>query len=907
MRKQLNQITKVGDKINESGVVDHKTVNYISSFLEQGLELHRAGQLQQAKVIYEEILKINNKNFDALQLLGVLAIQENQLETALRLINNALKISTTNAVVYNNRGIVLKGLKRWEEAIFSFDLAIEKKPDYVDAYINRGNVLQELNRHLEALISYERASNIKPDYAQIYFNKGSALQDLKRREEALASYNKAIDLNPNYAQAYSNRGLVLLELNLLEQALASYSCAIEIMPNFAEAHYNRANALQELNRIEEALAGYNKAIAISLDFAEAYSNRGLALQKLKFYEEAIVSYEFAINIKPNYAEAYSNRGNALQELKRYGEALVSYGCAIEIKPDYAEAYSNQGIALQELKRYEEALVSYGRAIELEPYNAQACYNRGNLLQELKRRQNALANYDRAIEIKPNYTDAYYNRGIVLKELMQLSEAKDSFLKVLQLSPNHIEARWALVFVSIPSIFIEDRIKNLEFCREVFSTELQKLNGWLSDVNIKDAYKGVGSSQPFYLAYQELDNIEIYSQYGKICAELMFNWQNSNTNKNLLKPTKSSVLGPIKVGLVGEQFRDHSVWNAITKGIVLNLDKSNFEIHIFHLENINDNETRIAEKNSASYTKNKYTLLDWFLAIKEKELDVLIFPEVGMHSLTFKLAGLRLAPIQIASWGHPETTGLPTIDFYMSADLFETDTSQNVYTEKLVNLPNLGCFYSKPQIEVGDKNIEKKLNFKDDVPILLCPGAPFKYLPKNDWIFIEIIKNIGECKLIFFEHQSSLTSILKQRISNLFKSHGLNFVDYVIFSTWLKPNEFYELMNRSCVFLDTIGFSGFNTAIQAIECALPIVTIEGKFMRGRLASGILKRIGMEELITRSEAEYIDLVTRIVKDMNYRNEVVKKIIDKRDIIYEDMEPIRALEAFLLDKCRVTLRKP
>jgi predicted O-linked N-acetylglucosamine transferase (SPINDLY family) len=115
------------------------------------------------------------------------------------------------------------------------------------------------------------------------------------------------------------------------------------------------------------------------------------------------------------------------------------------------------------------------------------------------------------------------------------------------------------------------------------------------------------------------------------------------------------------------------------------------------------------------------------------------------------------------------------------------------------------------------------------------------------------------------------------------------------------------MNRSCVFLDTIGFSGFNTAMQAIDCALPIVTIEGKFMRGRLASGILKRMGMDELITRSEAEYIDLVIRIVKDTNYRDEVVKKITDKRDILYEDTQPIRALETFLLDKCRMTRCKP
>ena len=109
------------------------------------------------------------------------------------------------------------------------------------------------------------------------------------------------------------------------------------------------------------------------------------------------------------------------------------------------------------------------------------------------------------------------------------------------------------------------------------------------------------------------------------------------------------------------------------------------------------------------------------------------------------------------------------------------------------------------------------------------------------------------------------------------------------------------MQKADVFLDTIGFSGFNTAIQAIECGLPIITREGLFLRGRLASGILRRMGVTELITSNEAEYVNLVVRLVQDRDYRNAVQEKIIANRSILFDDLEPIRALEQFLVGQVK------
>jgi predicted O-linked N-acetylglucosamine transferase (SPINDLY family) len=102
-------------------------------------------------------------------------------------------------------------------------------------------------------------------------------------------------------------------------------------------------------------------------------------------------------------------------------------------------------------------------------------------------------------------------------------------------------------------------------------------------------------------------------------------------------------------------------------------------------------------------------------------------------------------------------------------------------------------------------------------------------------------------------------------------------------------------------LDTIGFSGFNTAIQAIDCALPIVTKEGQFMRGRLAAGLLKRMGLSQLVATSDHEYIELAVQLVKDKEYHSRITKKMTEMRSFLYEDTSVISALESFLKGNLR------
>jgi protein O-GlcNAc transferase len=833
----------------------------VPQLLAQALALYQAGHLTASAAIFERILKIAPRHFDALQLLGLIAVQTGNNERAVQLLSKALEINPGHAAANGILGNALQGLKQLGPAVASFDKAIALKPDYAEAYSNRGNALQGLKQMDAALASYDKAIALKADFAEAYNNRGNVLQELKQLNAAVASYDKAIALKADYAEAHYNRGRALQALERSDAAVESYDKAIALKPDFARAYRDRGNALQGLHQASAAIASYDKAIALKPDYADAYFERGGILRQLKQHLAAIASYDSAIALEPNNADAHNNRGNALQELTHLDAAVASYDKAIALKPDFAEAYCNRGIALK-------ALNQLGAAV---------------------------ASYDKAIVLKPDYADAYYCRGNALVELIELQQAKESYAKALESDPDHSRARWALALVTIPPVYSECDAP--EVSRTAFAKELDDLDAWFVQSRMDMAYEAVGSTQPFYLAYQELNNKPLLARYGAVCHRLMAHWQRSNH----ILPGSLSRSGKIRIGIVSEHIRNHSVWNAIIKGWMLNIDPERFELHVCVLNEGVDEETRLARSRATGWIEKQRSMAGYAKGIVESNIEVLIYPEIGMNSLTAQLANLRLAPVQLATWGHPETTGVPTIDYFLSAEALEPGGAGSLYTETLVKLPNLGCHYSRQPVNSASPDLAT-LGVTADRPLLLCAGTPYKYAPQHDWLFVELAKRLGRCDLVFFSFRKKfMSSFLEQRLRRAFEASNLNFDDYGKFIPWLRQEEFYGLMRSADVLLDTIGFSGFNTAMQAVQCLLPIATIEGRFMRGRFASGILQRMGLPELVACTEMEYVSLVMQLARDRNFRDRVRDQMRTKQAILFDDLEPIRALEQFLVSLCR------
>ena len=137
------------------------------------------------------------------------------------------------------------------------------------------------------------------------------------------------------------------------------------------------------------------------------------------------------------------------------------------------------------------------------------------------------------------------------------------------------------------------------------------------------------------------------------------------------------------------------------------------------------------------------LSGWVEAITACELDIALYPEIGSDPMTAKLASLRLAPVQVVTWGHPETSGLPTMDIFISARALEPEkAAENNYSERLVMLPDLGVYVEPLNLPDADADLNS-LELPADRPLLLCPGQPFKYAAQYDDVWVQIAKGLDK--------------------------------------------------------------------------------------------------------------------------------------------------------------------
>ncbi|MGH8677624.1 MAG: tetratricopeptide repeat protein, partial [Burkholderiales bacterium] len=598
----------------------------------------------------------------------------------------------------------------------------------------------------------------------------------------------------------------------------------------------------------------------------------------------------ALWYKPDYAEAHNNLGNALKHHGEVDEAIASYGTALSFKPDLADAHYNLATALRDQGRLEEAIASYRKVVSLKADFAEAHNDLGVALRDQDNLEEAVASYRTALSFKPELAETHYNLGIALKAQGRRDEAIACFYKALSRKPDFAEARWAIAVSTIAVVggtgeAPADR-------RTEFEVALEDLDNWFGAERVKEGFKAVGSQQPFHLAYQEEDNRDVLFRYGALCSRLMNDW----LLRQDLEPARAAPRGNARLGIVSSHFCNHSVWHALVQGWLERLNRDRFELHLFHLGTTQDDQTAFARRGATTFSAGKGGLRRWVEAILAQRPDALIYPDIGMDAMTVKLASMRLAPVQICAWGHPLTTGLPSIDYFVSADGFEPDDAAGHYTEQLIRLPHLGCFYPFMPTDPADLDLGA-LAIDETLPLLICPGAPFKYAPQHDGVLLDIARKLGRCQFVFFRsHLKEQSELLQHRLRSVFAQGGLRYDDFAVSVPWQPKRAFYALMQRADVYLDTIGFSGFNTAMQAVECGLPIVTREGKFMRGRLASGILKRMGLAELVASNEDAYIALAIRLAKDSEYRQQMRERMRESRNVLFNDRAPIRALEDFL-----------
>ncbi len=734
--------------------------------------------------------------------------------------------------------------------------------------------------------SQGRALNV-PDA----INQAATLHDQGRMAEAERLCNAVLAARPSNVEALQILGSVKLSQGDLAAALRLIAAAMQQRPNSPQILLSYGIALARAQRCEEALNAFEQAIKQKKSFPDAHNNRGSALVVLERYEEAVQSFDRAIAIKPNYADAFYNRGCAQLKLRLNSEALQSFDRAIALRPNHADAHANHGVALDALGRTAAALASFDRALELQKDMPTALLNRSGLLMASKRYDEALESIDRLLVAAPNHSEAHYMRARVMVELNRPDDAVASCEKAVALNPAFSRARWTTPLFTLPILYAEEA--EIDARRADYERRLKALSDDHQAGRIPgDMSNGVGWAQPFFLAYQGRRDRDLQTVYGGLAARVM---AARYGQAELTQPPAPGE--PVRVGIVSGFLFQHSVWKIGTRGWVTQLDPQRFQVFGYNIGFTRDTETDVARKHCHRFVEGARSLQQWRDVIAADRPHILLYPEIGMFHQVAEIAALRLAPVQCSFIGHPQTSGYPTIDYFLSGDLIEPPDGDQHYSEKLIRLPNIGVYYD-PLPDSPAQVTREELGIRSSATAFWCAQSLFKYLPQHDEVFSRIAREAGDCQFVFIRHSRApaVTALFEARLEKAFAAAGMKSSDCCVFLDHMDAQRFAAATAQCDVMLDSIEWSGGNTTLEALGQGLPVVTFEGALMRGRVSAGMLRMMGMPEAVAGTIDSYVSLAVRLARDTDFRAALKTRVAEDRHRLYRDRASITALEDFI-----------
>ena len=675
--------------------------------------------------------------------------------------------------------------------------------------------------------------------------------------EAKNILEKILEVKSDHFLALANLGIIFAQLKNFNKAIELFNKTLKINPKYAEGHNNLGNVLFELSEFDKSLDCYNKAVELNPNFTDAFNNLGNVYYKKKNFNKAIENYEKAISINSglNKDKPYYNLGNIFKELENFEKAINYYKNAIDINPNSIDSYLNLSIALNKNGNLEEAISYCKKVIEKDPKNTMGLNNLGEYYQEI-------GNEDLSI---------------------------DCYKKALKIDPNNLRSKW-LMMNTFPVIY--ENFDQINYFKKLFEKNILEFEKFVDKINIHKKEKilsALKASTNFYLHYQGNDVTILQKRYGLLIQKLThYIYPEFHKKIPYQKPHKF-----IKVGFISSFFFDHVI-SKLFKNWIIKLNKNKFQKYVYHVNLKKDHITNLIKENCYGFFQetNVNTVINKIISDR---LDILVFLDIGMVPSMQILGSLKLAPIQCCAYGVPVTTGFKNIDYFLSADSMELSSSQEHYSEKLIKLPDLGIDYDMPE----KKNIGNiKYKKEENKIIFLNLQSNFKLLPQHDHIYFEIIKKNPGCMFWFIGTKNEfIVNKFKKRILKICGENNLPLDNFFSFYPQAPYQNYLDLIANSDIILDSLDWSGLNTSLEAISLDKPIITLPSNFMRGRHSYGVLKNLKIDELICHSKKEFVDLAIKLSRDLDFRDQIIKKIKKNKKLIFNNNKTIKFLEDFFI----------
>ena len=718
------------------------------------------------------------------------------------------------------------------------------------------------------------------------FGDAIAHHEAGRFCQAAALCRALLDHNPNHADSLHLLGLITAEGDDPRAGIALIQRAMALQPGFAPHHNSLGHVYRRLGRTEDALAAYRRAAALRPGSAEIHNNLGTVLFELGRLEEAVSHYRLATAYAPETAGIWCNLANALAVTDRHQETDACYSQAARLDTNLAGAFANHGRWLMTQGRWAEAEHRLREAVRIDPTQQAAWNNLGIVLQEHDHTGSA-ACYRNALVLDPNSADAHYNLGCLLFGDGRTEDALACHEAAAAADPGFGPARLAGCMAQLPILY--GSAEEIPIRRRRYAAALETLAATIDSRTIASA---IGSSQPFFLPYQGQDDRTLQSIYGHLACRVL-----AETEPPVALAHRPARGQRIRLGIVSGFFADHTVRKLFLEGWLAHLDRERFEITGFHTGRSTDAVTAACVELCDRFVSDLPSATAWRQTIAAAAPHVLLYPEVGIDPLAGRLAAQRLAPVQCVAWGQPETTGMPTIDAFLSSDLMEPPEGETYYTETLVRLPNLGVCYT-PDEKPQRRLTRSDLGLDNSATVFWSGQALYKYAPDYDEIFPRIAAELGNCQFVFigFGKSLSVTDAFRMRLASAFAARGLDAGRHVVILPPMPQRDFIDAVGLADVILDTPGWSGGKSTLDCLAQDPAIVTMPGRFMRGRHTAAILLRIGCEETIADSAESYVAIAVRLARDAAWRTTIRHGVAAGKQRAFHDTTCIRALEMFL-----------
>lgn len=641
-------------------------------------------------------------------------------------------------------------------------------------------------------------------------------------------------------------------------------------------------------RLDEAERDYRAILKDDPDCAEAWHLLGVIALQRGDPEAAEPLLEKAVDLSPDNAKFLNNYGVAAERQGRTRDAAVRFAKAEALDPTFAEAHYNHGTALQALGRLEDAMLAFRRALDLEPMHARAHSNLGAVLKASGDTDAAIRHFRAAADHDADLFEPLRNLCVIYKEAGLIEAARPLYDRALALQDNvGLRINQATL---LPAVY--DNQAHVDKTRAAFEAGIDAL--LQEKPKIADPLRDIGLAA-FYLPYQGHDDRALQAKlarlYAAACPSLSF------AAPHAAKRTAWQPERRLRVGFVSKYLRDHTV-GKLNRGFIRTLDRDRFHVTTLTLAPPSDD---IAREIAAAADRHVVLPMNLPAArqiVADQTLDILLFTDIGMEPFTYFLAFSRLAPVQCVTWGHPVTSGIGTLDYFLSNPHMDPPGSERHYTERLVRLAHFTSRYRPPEPPVSRGR--GSLGLAEEAHLYVCPQSLFKLHPVFDQVLAGILRQdpMGEIILLEGRHGE-----WRQALERRFAAVMPDVAGRVRFLPRLPLEGFLNLIAQSNVMLDPTPFCGGNTTLEALAVGTPVVTIPGDFLRGRLSYAIYRQMGLATCIASDLQDYVAIATRLGMDRDARSAAAAAIAESRDAVFDDDRIVAELEAWFVSAVEET----